>query len=64
MESAVAAVDAVFPLCGADAIYSDRPLQRCFRDLHTAQQHIYFSIDSWRRCAAHRFDERAPTLLI
>jgi alkylation response protein AidB-like acyl-CoA dehydrogenase len=64
MDSAVAAVDAVFPLCGADAIYSDRPLQRCFRDLHTAKQHIYFSIDSWRRCAAHRFDDRAPTLLI
>jgi alkylation response protein AidB-like acyl-CoA dehydrogenase len=64
MDSAVAAVDGVFPLAGADAVYSDRPLQRCFRDLHTAKQHIYFSVDSWRRCTAHRFDDAAPTVMV
>ena len=43
--SAVAAVDAILPLTGARAIYSDKPIRRCFRDLHAASQHIFYGSD-------------------
>ncbi|MBA3655120.1 MAG: hydroxylase, partial [Actinobacteria bacterium] len=29
----------------------DNALQRCFRDLHAASQHVYFSPGSWKRYA-------------
>jgi len=34
--AALTAVDTAFSLAGAGAVYTDHPLQRCFRDLHTA----------------------------
>lgn len=37
------AVDRVFRLAGADAVFADHPLQRCFRDIHVAGQHVLFS---------------------
>ena len=37
------AVDRVFRLAGASAVYAHHPLQRCFRDVHAAGQHILFS---------------------
>jgi indole-3-acetate monooxygenase len=43
--SAVAAVDAMLPLAGASAIYTDNPIQRCSRDLHAASQHIFYGTD-------------------
>jgi indole-3-acetate monooxygenase len=43
MRAAVAAVDVAFHLAGAGAVYDDQPLQRCFRDIHTANQHLLFS---------------------
>jgi indole-3-acetate monooxygenase len=43
--SAVAAVNALLPLTGASAVYADNPLQRCSRDLHAADQHIFYSVD-------------------
>jgi alkylation response protein AidB-like acyl-CoA dehydrogenase len=43
MRAAVEAVDALFRLAGAEAVFSDQPLARCFRDMHTANQHILFS---------------------
>src|SRR6185312_803610 len=48
--SAEAAVDAVLPLAGAGAIRAAHPLQRCYRDLHTAGQHIFVSAEAWKRC--------------
>ena len=47
--AALAAVDAVFPFAGSSAVYSGEPLQRCFRDLHTAGQHIFVGADAWKR---------------
>jgi hypothetical protein len=38
-------VDAVLPLAGASAVYTDNPIQRCSRDLHAAAHHIYFNVD-------------------
>jgi alkylation response protein AidB-like acyl-CoA dehydrogenase len=43
MDVAVAAVDRAFSLAGASAVYAGHPLQRCFRDIHTANQHIAFT---------------------
>jgi indole-3-acetate monooxygenase len=42
--AAIAAVDGVLPLAGSSAVYADNPVQRCFRDLHAASQHIFFSV--------------------
>jgi alkylation response protein AidB-like acyl-CoA dehydrogenase len=42
MTTAKAVVDDAFHRCGASALYLDKPLQRCFRDVHTAAQHVAF----------------------
>jgi alkylation response protein AidB-like acyl-CoA dehydrogenase len=43
MRAAVEAVDAVFALAGGSALYDGNPLQRCWRDVHAAAAHIYYS---------------------
>ena len=43
------AVDRVFRLAGSGAVFAHHPLQRCFRDIHTAGQHILFSPAGIRR---------------
>lgn len=55
MHAAVAAVDFAFTTAGAGAVYTGHPLERCFRDLHTANQHIAFSGEGFRNYARHRF---------
>ena len=55
MYAAVAAVDLAFTTAGAGAVYTGHPLERCFRDLHTANQHIAFSGEGFRGYARHRF---------
>lgn len=47
MDAAVRAVDHAFHLAGASAVYTGHPLQRCFRDIHTANQHIAFAGQSF-----------------
>jgi alkylation response protein AidB-like acyl-CoA dehydrogenase len=55
MHAAVNAVDTVFGFAGAGAVYTGHPLERCFRDIHTANQHIAFSSDGPRAYARTRF---------
>jgi alkylation response protein AidB-like acyl-CoA dehydrogenase len=55
MRAGVAAVDAAYTLTGASAVYSDHPLQRCFRDIHTATQHAAFRGEGYRSYARSRF---------
>jgi alkylation response protein AidB-like acyl-CoA dehydrogenase len=43
MRASVDAVHRVFRLAGASAVMEDQPLQRCFRDIHTANQHLFWS---------------------
>jgi alkylation response protein AidB-like acyl-CoA dehydrogenase len=43
MRAALEAVDSLYRLAGAEAVYTGHPLERCFRDLHTGSQHILFS---------------------
>jgi alkylation response protein AidB-like acyl-CoA dehydrogenase len=43
IDAAVEVVDTMFHLAGGGALYDDNPLQRCWRDVHAAGQHLYFS---------------------
>jgi alkylation response protein AidB-like acyl-CoA dehydrogenase len=36
-------VDAVFALAGGGSLYDASPLQRCWRDVHAASCHVFFS---------------------
>ncbi len=58
------AVDWVFRLAGAEAVYAHHPLQRCFRDVHTASQHILFSGGRDQAYAKVRLGIDQPTFLI
>jgi alkylation response protein AidB-like acyl-CoA dehydrogenase len=49
MRAGLDAVDLAFAAGGASALRNDNALQRCFRDLHAAAQHVYFSPASWKR---------------
>ena len=55
MLAAKDAVDTAFTLGGASAVYDDQPLQRCFRDIHTAGQHLAFGPDGLKGWARDRF---------
>jgi alkylation response protein AidB-like acyl-CoA dehydrogenase len=58
------AVDRVFRLAGASAVFAHHPLQRCFRDVHTAGQHILFSTGRDQAFAKVRLGIDQPTFLI
>jgi alkylation response protein AidB-like acyl-CoA dehydrogenase len=49
MRAGITAVDLAFAAGGASALRNDNILQRCFRDLHAASQHTYFSPAAWKR---------------
>ena len=55
MRASIEAVDTCFTLAGSGAVYDHHPLQRCFRDLHTARQHIGFNPDWLQSFARSRF---------
>ncbi|MFB6891936.1 acyl-CoA dehydrogenase family protein [Kitasatospora sp. NPDC056327] len=42
-ENSSAAVDLLFRLAGSSSIYADNPLERYFRDMHSAEKHITVS---------------------
>lgn len=64
MRAAVTVTDIVFRHAGAGAIFTGAPLQRCFRDVHTASQHIFYAADVDRRHARLRLGFDEPTLMI
>ena len=64
MRAARQAVDTTFDLTGASAVHATHPLQRCFRDLHTASQHVYFSPAAMKRYANTRFDIAQPSYMM
>ncbi len=64
MRAARQAVDTTFDLTGAGAVHAGHPLQRCFRDLHTVGQHVYFSPSALKRYAGTRFGITQPTHLM
>ncbi|MEU4519796.1 acyl-CoA dehydrogenase family protein [Amycolatopsis sp. NPDC024027] len=61
MRASLSAVNLASGYAGAGALHSDQPMQRCFRDLHAAAQHIYFSAAASKRYAKLRFGIEQPT---
>jgi alkylation response protein AidB-like acyl-CoA dehydrogenase len=47
VENSVAAVDTVYRLAGSSAIFQSSPLERCWRDVHTAAQHLQVQYGRW-----------------
>ena len=64
MRAATEAVDRVFRLAGADAVFAHHPLQRCFSDVHAAGQHILFSSSRDQAYAKVRLGIDQPTYMI
>jgi indole-3-acetate monooxygenase len=61
MRAAVEAVDVAYGLAGAGALHAGNPLGRCFRDIHAAAAHIYFSTAASKRYAKTRLGIDQPT---
>ena len=61
MRASLSAVNIASGYAGADALHADQPMQRCFRDLHAAAQHIYFSTAASKRYAKLRFGMEQQT---
>ncbi|MGH3852907.1 MAG: acyl-CoA dehydrogenase family protein [Pseudonocardiaceae bacterium] len=64
VRAAVTAVDDVFRLAGAGAVYADQPLQRCFRDLHTLDTHTFLSAEARARYSRHLLGVPQPPQLL
>jgi alkylation response protein AidB-like acyl-CoA dehydrogenase len=47
VEQSVAAADLLYRLAGSSAIFQSSPLERCWRDLHAAAQHMQVQDGRW-----------------
>jgi alkylation response protein AidB-like acyl-CoA dehydrogenase len=47
VEQSVAAADLLYRLAGSSAIFQSSPLERCWRDIHTAAQHMQVQDGRW-----------------
>jgi indole-3-acetate monooxygenase len=54
-EQAVSAVDLCYKSGGGSAVYATSPLQRCFRDVHTAAAHVMVSTRTYETVGRQRF---------
>jgi alkylation response protein AidB-like acyl-CoA dehydrogenase len=54
MRAALFAVDVALRRAGSAALRLDSPIQRCFRDVHAAANHVYFSPAYTKRYARQR----------
>lgn len=54
-EQACAAVDLCYKAGGGSAVYATSPLQRCFRDVHTASAHVMVGSRVYETIGRHRF---------
>lgn len=57
-------VDTAFHSCGASALYASHPLQRCFRDIHAAGQHIVFGQETLKRLGRVELGLAVPAFLV
>jgi alkylation response protein AidB-like acyl-CoA dehydrogenase len=64
MRLCTGAVDVAFQRAGGGALYETSPLQRCFRDLHAAGQHIMFSMETWKRIGKSVLGIEQPTFML
>lgn len=64
MTAATDAVDVAFRFAGSSVVAADHPLQRCFRDIHVANQHIYFSSGARKRFGRHLLGLDQPATML
>ena len=60
MDASLRAVDVAYEFTGASAVFDDNPIGRCWRDLHTARQHVVFSGYRTSEYARTRFEVQSP----
>jgi indole-3-acetate monooxygenase len=60
-EQACDTVDVCYRMGGGTAVYETSPLQRCFRDIHTAAAHIMVGSRSYEMAGRHRFGLQIDT---
>lgn len=60
MRTALEVTDAALRGCGASQLYEHAPLQRYFRDVQAAAQHIAFGVDAQRRVGAALLGQDVP----
>lgn len=63
MTTAREVVETAFHSCGASSLYSAHPLQRCFRDIHAASQHVAFGREAIKRLGRIELGLPAPDFL-
>lgn len=63
-ENSVAAADLLYRLAGTTAIFQSSPLERCWRDVHTAAQHMQVQESRWETAGRVFFglDPASPIL--
>ncbi len=62
--SAAGAVDLAYEAGGGSSVYSSSPLQRCFRDVHTATQHLMVSTRNYETVGKLLFGVDADTSML
>jgi alkylation response protein AidB-like acyl-CoA dehydrogenase len=55
-ENSAAAADLLYRLAGTTAIFQSSPLERCWRDVHTAAQHLQVQDGRWETAGRVLFD--------
>ncbi|MBB5825932.1 acyl-CoA dehydrogenase family protein [Micromonospora carbonacea] len=64
MTTAREVVETAFHSCGARSLYAGHPLQRCFRDVHAASQHVAFGQEAVKRLGRIELGLPTPTFLV
>lgn len=64
MTTARDVVETAFHSCGASSLYARHPLQRLFRDIHAASQHVAFGQEAVKRLGRIELGLPAPTFLV
>jgi alkylation response protein AidB-like acyl-CoA dehydrogenase len=64
VENCLAAVDSLYRLAGSSAIFQSSPLERCWRDVHTAAQHLSVQHGRWETAGRVLFGLDPASLLV
>ena len=64
VQSARRAVDRIYELAGGTAVYSQSPIQRRFRDVHVATQHIMVGASTWETTGRLFLGQPADTAML
>src|SRR5207302_4938101 len=63
-ENSVAVVDSLYRLAGSTAIFQPSLLERCWRDVHTAAQHLQVQHGRWETAGRVLFGLEPDSLIV